>query len=70
MKQRKRQPYILLGLVLAIPGLIGLAFATTQWLLFVSAFVIGIFPHQHQPDWDAICGRGDSPDCPKAHPMG
>ncbi|MBK9055327.1 MAG: MFS transporter [Chloroflexi bacterium] len=42
-KQHKRQPYILLGLVLAIPGLIGLAFATTQWLLFVSAFAMGFF---------------------------
>src|SRR5512135_843091 len=42
-KQRKRQPYILLGLILAIPGLIGLAFATTSWLLFVSAFAMGFF---------------------------
>ena len=42
-KQRKRQPYILLGLVMAIPGLVGLAFATTQWLLFVSAFAMGFF---------------------------
>jgi MFS family permease len=42
-KQRQRQPYILLGLVLAIPGLIGLAYATTPWLLFVSAFAMGFF---------------------------
>ena len=42
-KQHKRQPYILLGLVLAIPGLIGLAFATSGWLLFVSAFGMGFF---------------------------
>jgi MFS family permease len=32
-KQRKRQPYILLGLILAIPGLVGLAFASSAWLL-------------------------------------
>jgi len=42
-KQHRRQPYILLGLVLAIPGLIGLTFATTSWLLFVSAFGMGFF---------------------------
>jgi MFS family permease len=32
-----------LGLLLAIPGLIGLAFATSSWLLFVSAFAMGFF---------------------------
>ena len=42
-KQRKRQPYILLGLILAIPGLIGIAFATSGWLLFISAFAMGFF---------------------------
>lgn len=42
-KQRKRQPYILLGLILAIPGLAGLAFASSAWLLFVSAFFMGFF---------------------------
>ena len=42
-KQHKRQPYILLGLVLAIPGLAGLAFASSSWLLFASAFVLGFF---------------------------
>ena len=42
-KQRKRQRYILLGFVLAIPGLIGLTFAMNQTLLFVSAFALGFF---------------------------
>jgi len=42
-KQHRRQPYILLGLVLTIPGLVGLAFATSAWLLFLSAFVMGFF---------------------------
>ena len=42
-KQRKRQPYILLGLILAIPGLAGLTFAASSWLLFVSAFALGFF---------------------------
>jgi len=42
-KQRKRQPYILFGMILAIPGLIGIAFATSAWLLFLSAFAMGFF---------------------------
>jgi MFS family permease len=42
-KQRKRQPYILLGMILAIPGLVGVAFATSTWLLFISAFAMGFF---------------------------
>ena len=42
-RQRKRQPYILIGMLLAIPGLIGLAYATNSALLFVSAFAMGFF---------------------------
>lgn len=42
-KQRKRQRYLLLGITLAIPGLIGLTFATAGWLLFASAFSLGFF---------------------------
>ncbi|MEW5873141.1 MAG: MFS transporter [Chloroflexota bacterium] len=42
-RQRQRQRYILLGLVLAIPGLVGLTFAASLWLLFVSAFAFGFF---------------------------
>jgi len=42
-KQRKRKRYILLGLLLCIPGLIGLTYATAPWLLFVSAFAFGFF---------------------------
>jgi MFS family permease len=42
-RQRKRQPYLLLGILLAIPGLLGLAFARSLWLLFVSAFEMGFF---------------------------
>ena len=42
-RQRKRQRYILLGFLLAIPGLAGLAFATSPALLFASAFVLGFF---------------------------
>ncbi len=42
-RQRKRQRYLLLGLALAIPGLVGLTFVTSAWLLFVSAFSLGFF---------------------------
>ncbi len=42
-RKRKRKPYILLGLLLAIPGLVGVTFAASPWLLFVSAFGMGFF---------------------------
>ena len=42
-RQRRRKPYIMLGLVLAIPGVIGLAYATSSWMLFISAFGMGFF---------------------------
>lgn len=42
-KQRKRQRYLLLGILLSIPGLIGITFATSYWLLLVSAFGLGFF---------------------------
>ncbi len=38
-----RQPFILLGFFLSIPGLVGLTFAHNIWLLFASAFVLGFF---------------------------
>jgi MFS family permease len=42
-RQHKRQRYILLGFALAIPGLVGLTFGMSLWLLFVSAFAMGFF---------------------------
>ena len=42
-KSRKRKPFLLLGILLAIPGLIGLTFATSTWLLFASSFLMGFF---------------------------
>ncbi|MHC1782216.1 MAG: MFS transporter [Anaerolineaceae bacterium] len=42
-KQHKRTKFILLGFLLAIPGLVGLTYAVTSWLLFVSAFAMGFF---------------------------
>jgi MFS family permease len=42
-RQRKRVRFLLLALVLAIPGLLGVAFATSAWLLYLSAAVLGFF---------------------------
>ena len=42
-RQRKRRRYLLLGLGLALPGLAGLAFATSYALLLASAFTLGFF---------------------------
>lgn len=42
-KRHKRVRFMLSGLVLAIPGLVGLTFADSAWLLYVSAFAFGFF---------------------------
>jgi sugar phosphate permease len=42
-KLHRRVPFILLALAGAIPGLIGITFATEYWLLLASAFVLGVF---------------------------
>ena len=42
-KQRKRQRYLYVAFIGAIPGMIGLTFATASWLLFTSAFAMGFF---------------------------
>jgi MFS family permease len=42
-KQHKRKVFLLLGMALAIPGLIGLTFATQYWVLVVSMLVLGFF---------------------------
>jgi len=40
---RKRTPFIILSMVGATLGLVGLAIAASYWLLLVSAFVLGFF---------------------------
>ncbi len=42
-KQRKRKIYLLIGFLLAIPGLLGVTYATTLWLLLISGFWLGFF---------------------------
>jgi cyanate permease len=40
---RRRVPFMLLALAGAIPGLLGVTFATSYWLLLASSFVLGAF---------------------------
>jgi len=42
-RQHKRQVYLLLGYLLAIPGLLGITYATSSWLLMASGFWLGFF---------------------------
>lgn len=42
-KQQMRQRYLYVAFIGAIPGMIGLTFATSSWLLFTSAFLMGFF---------------------------
>ncbi|HBO33350.1 MAG TPA: MFS transporter [Anaerolineaceae bacterium] len=42
-KEHKRKKFLFIGLGLAIPGLIGFTFATSYWVLLVSAFALGFF---------------------------
>ncbi|HVO38454.1 MAG TPA: MFS transporter [Spirochaetia bacterium] len=40
---RRRRPFVIIALVGLLPGLLGVTFATTYWLLLVSSFVFGFF---------------------------
>jgi len=42
-KQHKRRKYLMIGVLGAIPGLIGVTFARPVWLLMASAFELGFF---------------------------
>ena len=42
-RQGRRIRFLVLALALAIHGLLGITFATTTWLLFVSGFALGFF---------------------------
>jgi MFS family permease len=42
-RQRKRQRYLLLGILMSIPGLVGLTFANSYLLLLLSGFTLGFF---------------------------
>ncbi|MEI2708637.1 MAG: MFS transporter [Chitinophagaceae bacterium] len=55
-KQRKRQRYLYIAFIGAIPGMLGLTFATTGWLLFIICLCHGIFPRQRHADRHAVCG--------------
>lgn len=40
---RRRKPFVILALVGLLPGLVGLTFAASYWLLLVSSFFFGLF---------------------------
>ena len=40
---RKRKPFLMLAVIGATLGLVGLTFAASYWLLLVSAFIFGFF---------------------------
>jgi MFS family permease len=42
-KYHKRQIFILLGVICAVPGVVGMAYATSYWVLVLCAFSIGFF---------------------------
>jgi len=42
-RSHKRQRYLLFGYLLAIPGLLGITYATSTWLLMLSGFWLGFF---------------------------
>ncbi len=42
-KQRKRRRFLFIGILLAIPGMFGIAYATSYALLLVSGFWLGFF---------------------------
>ena len=42
-KQRLRQRFLYVAFIGAMPGIVGLTFASSSWLLFASAFVMGFF---------------------------
>ena len=45
----KRKPFIFAGILLSIPGLVGVTFATSAGLLFASAFCLGFFLNSTGP---------------------
>lgn len=40
---RRRKPFVIIALIGLIPGLLGVTFATTYWLLLAGSFVFGFF---------------------------
>lgn len=40
---QKRKPFLLIGMILSIPGMLGVIFANQYWLLMISMFFLGFF---------------------------
>ena len=57
----RRKPFLLLGFLMAVPGLIGITYATSFWLLLVSAFVLGFFLISTSPVGMQYCAEITQP---------
>ena len=67
-RSHKRTPFMLLGMLLSLPGLAGLTFGGSLWLLCVSAFELGFFLVSVNPIGMQYAARSPCP-LPKALPM-
>ena len=56
----KRKIFMLLGMALAIPGMIGVIFANQYWLTMVSMFFLGIFPYKPCAGRLPVCCRNNA----------
>lgn len=65
---RRRVPFIVLAIVGAIPGLVGITLATSSSLLMISAFVLGFFLLSSGPIGFQY-GAEIAPPHPKERPM-
>ncbi len=60
-KQQKQIRYLLIGFLLAIPGLIGITYATNFWLLILFRILVRLLSHRHRPHSFSICSRDYHP---------
>ena len=58
-RQQKRVRFLVLGLVLAVPGLLGVAFFSTPWLLYACGLSARVLPRARHADRHAVRGRDD-----------
>ena len=42
-REQKRKKYLYIGIALTIPGLLGITFGLSHWLVYLSAFTLGFF---------------------------
>jgi len=60
-KQRKRQRFLFLGILLAIPGLVGLTFVTSYLVITGLCLYFGLLSREYQSHRHAVCCRSNLP---------